>query len=366
MKRRLAIDKELPAGYVKDRRAAYMEAQRRWKEEDGPHPNSALVRADLKARFPDPPDLWEKYTQLFRVPPVGISEEDWDAQLQAQHAPEEARERIQEAERLLQEPADTSTPEAKERQLRKRLALLVAQNPGLQGRTVTELKDMLCAVDLGYWSEIQRGYVNAEIHWEWSRLAQEARRAAILAPREHGKSEVFSVNNAAWHSIYKPGFWTYIFCNSGDQGEKILSRTVSAIAQVRPELVEKATVMHAKEIVLGNDARITVRGSGSAVRGAHPDLVIGDDVQDENNTSTQMQREKLRQWWFGTVGGMAHPGTNRVVRVGRSAVMKDFPATRIVIVGTPFHALDLLMSCKQNEMYEFRLYSAAVPHRVSD
>lgn len=216
-------------------------------------------------------------------------------------------------------------------------------------------------MDLGHWSEIKRGYENAEIHWEWSRLAQEARRAAILAPREHGKSEVFSVNNAAWHSIYNPGFWTYIFCNSGDQGEKILSRTVSAIAQVRPELVEKATVMHAKEIVLANDARITVRGSGSAVRGAHPDLIMGDDVQDESNTSTQMQREKLRQWWFGTVGGMAHPGTNRVVRQGRSAVMKDFPATRIVIVGTPFHALDLLMSCKDNEMYEFRLYSAAVP-----
>lgn len=357
MKRRMAIDKELPPEFVRARRDAYMAMQDQYKRGEGPHPNSKECREKLRAEFPDPPELWEKYTKLYRVPPVGISEEDWDAHL----AREEAPQRAQEAASEPQESVDPSTPEGREKLLRQRLALLVVQNPGLRGRSVDELKEMLCAVDLGHWSEIKRGYQNADIHWEWSGLAQEARRAAILAPREHGKSEVFSVNNAAWHSIYRPGFWTYIFCNSGDQGEKILSRTVSAIAQVQPELVEKAKVMHAKEIVLGNDARITVRGSGSAVRGAHPDLIIGDDVQDESNTSTQMQREKLRQWWFGTVGGMAHPGTQRVVTQGRKAVMKDFPATRIVIVGTPFHALDLLMSCKENEMYEFRLYSAAVP-----
>lgn len=240
------------------------------------------------------------------------------------------------------------------------LARLVQQHPALGQFTEAELLDAASAVDMGVWAEAKRGYSNAAVHWAWYGLAQRARRAAILAPREHGKSEIFSVNNAAWHSIYRPGFWTYIFCNSGDQGEKILARTVAAVNQVAPALLEHPKVLHTKEVVFTNDARITVRGSGAAVRGAHPDLIIGDDVQDENNTGTQMQRDRLKSWWFGTVGGMAHPGTTRVVqRIKRPAEVMEFPATRILIVGTPFHSLDLLMGCRENEMYDWRLFGAA-------
>jgi hypothetical protein len=245
------------------------------------------------------------------------------------------------------------------------LASLVAQNPQLARLSQEELLELACSIDLGLWSEYKRGYVNADFHWEWYEMAQTARRLALLAPREHSKSECFSVNNAAWHSLYQPGHWTYIFCNSGDQGEKILGRAVAAVAQVEPELVDKARVAHTKEIVFANDARITVRGSGAAVRGAHPDLIIGDDVQDENNTGTQMQRDRLKQWWFGTVGGMAHPGAERVVTYRGERKMRQFSATRIILVGTPFHALDLLMGCRTNEMYQWRLYPAAEPVRAN-
>lgn len=245
------------------------------------------------------------------------------------------------------------------RDVRAEITRMMAENPAFSKYTVDQLLNEAAKYDIGVWSEVKRGYRNAGFHWEWYDLAQNARRLALIAPREHAKSECFTVNNAAWHAIYMPGFWTYIFCNSGDQGEKILSRVGSAIAQVAPDLMAKAKVAHSKEIVLGNDARVTVRGSGAAVRGAHPDLIVGDDVQDESNTSTQMQRDRLKQWWFGTVGGMAHPGTSRVVQhVGRPARKMDFPATRILLVGTPFHSLDLLMSCKDNPMYQYRLYSA--------
>jgi hypothetical protein len=236
---------------------------------------------------------------------------------------------------------------------------MMAKNPNFAKYSVEQILHEAAKHDMGVWAEVKRGYTNAAFQWEWYELAQTARRLALIAPREHGKSEILTVNNAAWHALHNPGFWIYIFCNSGDQGEKILSRIAAAVAQVAPELVAKAKVAHTKELVLGNDARITVRGSGAAVRGAHPDLIIGDDVQDENNVMTQMQRDRLKSWWFGTVGGMAHPGTSRVVQqVGRAAKQMEFPATRILLVGTPFHSLDLLMSCKDNPMYQYRLYSA--------
>lgn len=245
------------------------------------------------------------------------------------------------------------------RDLRREINEAMAANPEFAKYSVEQILNEAAKYDIGVWAEVKRGYSNASFQWEWYELAQKARRLALIAPREHGKSEILTVNNAAWHAVHRPGFWTYIFCNSGDQGEKILSRVAAAVAQVAPDLMTKAKVAHTKELVLANDARITVRGSGAAVRGAHPDLIIGDDVQDENNCMTQMQRDRLKSWWFGTVGGMAHPGTSRVVQqVGRTAKKMEFPATRILLVGTPFHSLDLLMSCKDNPMYQYRLYSA--------
>lgn len=174
-------------------------------------------------------------------------------------------------------------------------------------------------------------------------------------------SEIFSVNLPAWKSIYDPGHWTYIFCNTGQQSERILGRIVSVVTQVAPYMLDRPKVLHNKEVVFANDSRITVRGSGSAVRGAHPELIIGDDAQDENNTHSQMQRDRLKAWWFGTIGGMAHPGTERIVRHQRGTETRSFPATRIILVGTPFHSLDLLMSMKENEMYKLVEYSAAMP-----
>src|SRR5699024_1388415 len=86
---------------------------------------------------------------------------------------------------------------------------------------------------------------------------------------------------------------------------------------------------------------------------AHPDIIIGDDVLEEAYCLTSYQRQKTRDWWFGTVSNMAHPGTIRHHRGLRIGV----GATRVFIVGTPFHSQDLLMSMRDNSMYHFRRYA---------
>jgi hypothetical protein len=109
------------------------------------------------------------------------------------------------------------------------------------------------------------------------------------------------------------------------------------------------------ESVYANGSRVTVAGAGKAVRGAHPDRVIGDDLLTEDGCATAHQRAKTSRWWLGTVGGMPHPGTTRMVPgVGR----KQLPPTQVIIVGTPFHSQDLLMTIKSNAVYHFRRYAA--------
>jgi hypothetical protein len=228
-----------------------------------------------------------------------------------------------------------------------------------------QAEDMLCRADAGVWAERKRHFSNAPLHWEWYDLLRRETRCAVVAPREHAKTEVFTVNGTAHRSIYVPGTWTYVFANTADQAEKIKDRIDQAIEESHPYLVEYAKVMSMKTSVYANGSMVSVGGAGKAVRGAHPDWIVGDDVMEEGSAATALQRRKMERWWLGTVGGMAHPGTVRVLprwhkrdqrtREQRAARM---PATRVFLVGTPFHQQDLLMNMRQNPLYRFYRYSA--------
>ena len=228
------------------------------------------------------------------------------------------------------------------------------------GMTTVEALEYACASHPGVWAERRLAFANEPHHWEWYELELRHRRLCVVAPREHGKSEVFSVNRTAHMVCYRPGSWQYIFSQTVTQAKLILERIVSMVAQVAPELVDGAHRFSTSEVIFGNHARVTVASVGQSVRGPHPDRIVGDDILEEATTLTAYQRKRLERWWFGTVAPMAHPGVHRPLRWSgeqRSAKLWH-PATTIVLVGTPFHKLDLLMSMKENPMYSFRRYAA--------
>jgi len=110
----------------------------------------------------------------------------------------------------------------------------------------------------------------------------------------------------------------------------------------RPQSVERTSPR--REAVV--QSMITVAGAGKAVRGAHPDVIIGDDVLEEATTSSAHMRRKTERWWFGTVRTL--PTRARVT----------LPPTLGRLAGTSFHADDLLMSMRKNPIWAFYRYSA--------
>lgn len=221
-----------------------------------------------------------------------------------------------------------------------------------------EQEELVCKSHLGEWTRRRIGYQMTDLHWEWCELRMHSQRLAVVAPRDHAKSETFTVNGTAWESIYTPGLWTYIFAETMDQAKKMLRRTVDAVHSVAPWMVDGAIENNSESITFANFARIDVAGSGKAVRSVHPDVIIGDDVLSEKSTSTSLQRKRTEKWWFGVVGGMAHPGTDRLIGRGEDSRTIWMPPTRIYLVGTPFHQQDLLMGMKKNPVYRFRRYAA--------
>lgn len=223
-----------------------------------------------------------------------------------------------------------------------------------KGLTRAESVELACKSHLGVWSEQKRGLKNADFHWEWAELAMQYPRLCVVAPREHAKTEVFTVNQAAWRCTYQPGIWVYVFAGTGDQAAMLKQRIDSAVLETAPWMMENARKVNTSMTQYSNFSQVTVAGAGKGVRGAHPDLIIGDDVLEESSALTNHQREKMNRWWFGTIGGMSHPGTDRYVGSGKVFM----PPTKVHLVGTPFHASDLLMGMRENPLYRFRRYAA--------
>lgn len=227
--------------------------------------------------------------------------------------------------------------------------------------TTGQAIDLACQYHPGVFAERRLGYENAPFHWEWYELGMRERRLAIVAPREHAKSEVFSVISTVHHALYRPGSWQWIFSSTSEQSGRLMERIKAAMAQADIEMVDKAKKFNQTDVIFANYARVTVGGAGKAVRGAHPDRVVGDDILSEGDANSSLHRRRQETWWKGTVGPMAHPGTWRRLGWGdtnRYSQRIWYPPTQIVLVGTPFHQLDLLMSMRTNPLYTFRRYDA--------
>lgn len=225
---------------------------------------------------------------------------------------------------------------------------------------VEKIDAVLCRAHPGVWAERRRGFTNAPFHWEWYEFALTCRRGALIAPREFAKTETVTVNVSAWRLIYQPGCYVFVFAATEDLAMELKERIDSAIEEVEPDLVLRARMKNKTQTVYANGSRVRVAGAGKAVRGAHPDYIIGDDVLEEEACLTSYQRDKTARWWKGTVSNMAHSGVHRKIRGTKDRTW--FPPTRILIVGTPFHDSDLLMSMRVNPMYRFRRYAAEYRH----
>ena len=212
------------------------------------------------------------------------------------------------------------------------------------------LHEMALKYDLDYWSHHTRKFENPNHIREWYGLIDQVlfrglRRLCVIAPRDHAKSEVFvvsTVTHLAKYGMELGWKWVYIFSDTQPQANEIIDRCATSIGQAYPELMVRMLKNDVMEKKLRNGFRFMGRGAGASVRGAHPDLIIGDDVLNDGNSENNQGREKIKKWWNQTVTNMAKP------------------TSAIILEGTVQHELDLLTSMKDNPSYMFRIYSAEV------
>lgn len=223
-----------------------------------------------------------------------------------------------------------------------------------------EIEEILCQEILTYF--ITSKMPQFELNWhhlEWGDLAQRENKLNVIAARDHGKSYFWSNAYLVWkmyrYKKFVPGGRKdlalskrgYLFSFSQQQAADLLDivkGTIDDSDELRELLYPGNSDGWAKtDITAKNGARITTKGFGSSVRGAHPGYIVVDDGLKDNVIYSSTQRKKNIDYFQAVIMNMIVPNG------------------QVVVVGTPFHANDLYGDLKSKKGWHVREYPAIFP-----
>lgn len=222
------------------------------------------------------------------------------------------------------------------------------------------VEETLCVENLTYF--ITSKMPQFELNWhhlEWGDVAQRYLKANVIAARDHGKSYFWSNAYFVWkmyrYKKFVPGGRKdlalskrgYLFSFSKEQAVDLLDivkSTVEENDELRERLFPGKGDGWAKtDIVAKNGARITTKGFGSSVRGAHPGYIVVDDGLKDNVIYSSVQRKKSIDYFHAVIMNMIVPNG------------------QVIVVGTPFHGADLYGDLKTKKGWHVREYPAIFP-----
>ena len=192
-------------------------------------------------------------------------------------------------------------------------------------------------------------------HLDWCKAMTKHDQNCFLAARGHGKSFFFSNALPSWNLYrYKPrtpkervnnrGFLFSFSIMQAVDLMTILKDNIEGNDILKDRLYNKEH-WSKTDITCKNRARLTVKGFGGAVRGAHPYWIVVDDGLKDNVIYSKEQRNKNINYFHSVIMNMP-PGNVK---------------KQITVVGTPFHGQDLYGDLKTKAGWNVYEYPAIFP-----
>ena len=166
---------------------------------------------------------------------------------------------------------------------------------------------------------LQRNYDDLkqtpQFHIEmWALCCSDARYVAIAAPRSHAKSTAITLAYALANALFREHVFIVIISDTETQAVDFLHE-IKVELQENEELRQTFGVWRVvkdvqTELVAQMDDgyrfRIVAKGSGQGVRGLRwrgkrPDLIIGDDLENDEIVLNKERRDKFKKWIYGAV-----------------------------------------------------------------
>jgi phage terminase large subunit-like protein len=191
--------------------------------------------------------------------------------------------------------------------------------------------------DFKYFFEDICGFQLADFHKEWYEMSEDHNKTCVIASRDHGKS-VFYRCYLLWKMAYNEGTEVLFFSHSQHQSIDHMAKmdelimTTPALEHLKPKRG------WAKQLFrFTNKSSIRAMSVGKAVRGAHPDIVVLDDIL---SSEAQTQLKAVAQWFYTALLPVLHH------------------TAQLCIVGTPFSFTDLYAELKGLSGYSVKEYPA--------
>jgi predicted phage terminase large subunit-like protein len=188
--------------------------------------------------------------------------------------------------------------------------------------------------------------------------AGEGDKEADAAPRGNAKSTWTTFLLPLWCVCF--GLRRYILpvSETAAQAESFLSfiktelESNGRLAQDFPNACGEGPVWRAMMVITRNGVKIHAAGAGQKLRGfrhgsKRPDLVIGDDLENDESVASPDQRAKLRAWFF-----------KALMKIGQ-------PDTVFIVVGTVLHYDSLLSELLKKPGWKGQKFKSVIRYSQS-
>jgi hypothetical protein len=193
-----------------------------------------------------------------------------------------------------------------------------------------------------------------EFHREcWARYCSDAPAAATAAPRNHAKSTGLTHDFSLAVVCFRVESYVIIIGSSEEMAIEHLGDIATELGdneELRRDFKIKDILTKQKTDIIvectdGYQFRLLARGAEQKIRGRkwngkRPGLIIGDDLEDDEQVESRDRRKKFRRWFF------------------RAAKQSLRDGGKIRVHGTILHVDSLLSHLIKNHEWHSRLYKA--------
>lgn len=177
-------------------------------------------------------------------------------------------------------------------------------------------------------------------------------RTLDLAPRGFGKSTVGDVAYVIWRIVQDRNLRVLIVSNTQRQAEAFI-REIKNQLEGNEKLIElygsfkkgntkwtESELLVAGRTSKKKETTITALGASGAVISKHFDCIVMDDIVDFENARTDLQRQKLREWYYSSLLPTLEPDGE------------------IHLLGTCYHPFDLYQDLINSKEYKVQIQRA--------
>ena len=187
----------------------------------------------------------------------------------------------------------------------------------------------------------------------WELYASNYPQVGCIAPRDHAKSTGLTFDYILAEVLFRSSDYVILIGSTEEKAAEQLSNISEELHDnddLRAEFgVQEFESDQKTEIIVkmsdGHRFRILARGSEQKIRGAmwkgkRPNLIVGDDLEDDEQVESLDRRRKFRRWFF---------------RAAKQALSKS---GKIRIHGTILHEDSLLSRLVKNRTWRFLFFKA--------